>query len=125
MSANHRHRQPSRLTDQYETGYFRMPLVRGGWKVPCRIALHAADGCLPVVWTATVDGVETSAHDPVHAGVDRIWHYADRIDAFEYLELLALKDRCRVNDHGHPCLHPREKIDALKVRPVLPRRTPA
>lgn len=100
-----------------EPGFFALRLARGGWRVPARI--HHAGG----VWWAEIDGIAGPADpDPAYArGVDRIWHGGIRIQAeSEYRYMLALKAWAAANDPRHPCLHPTQPIDRMRLSPLLP-----
>ena len=98
-------------------GWFRMSLVRGGWKVPCQIERNESGE-----WRATIDGEEGQwSADWVDAGVDRIWLGATEIPHHEYLYQQALKEHLRASDPDHPCLHPRKRMDHNLLKPIAIR----
>jgi len=101
-------------------GLFRLPLVKRGWGVPCRI-LWTADG-----WQADIDGTLYPSHaDPAQAAhVARIWHYGAFVTASEYGWLLAVKDHARARDPDHPAVRPLQAMDPRTLKPIQPRRTP-
>lgn len=98
-----------------EPGLFSMTLVRGGWKVPARIA-RDADGA----WVAEVNGETCAAHpDPAYAhGVASIWANGLKIDEATYNYLSATREWARLHDPAHPALHPDTPINRLTVRPL-------
>ena len=106
------------IVDQPEPGFFKLRLHTGGWhEIPCRILY---DGGL---WSAEIDGeVAGLPHaDPIHAdGVLRIWHKKKtEITEAEYAFLTTrLKAWAREFYPDHPLLHPDEKVNTNKLRPI-------
>lgn len=105
-----------RRVDLPEPGHFKMRLVKGGWAVPARIE------CVDGSWRAWIDGEPKAwANDPLtDPDLARAWHYGTMIEAWHYEDLLRLKERMRVEQPEHPCLHPERAMHAL-TNPV-PRR---
>jgi hypothetical protein len=91
-------------------GFFRMALIKSGWKVPCEIAVWRG------VLVAKIDGRIAS-----EGGPDRVWHSAERITEAEYKRLLALKDQMRREDPTHPCLNPLTPINPNALKPLEPK----
>ncbi len=101
-----------RRIDIPQVFFARIPLVRGGWKVPART--ETRDG----LWRAVVDEVEGAwTADPL---ADRLFvrvHTArDLIPEWQYFDLIDLKRWARAYQPDHPCLHP--------DRPMHPMTTP-
>lgn len=105
--------EPRPIADP-QPGYFRLRLVKGGWAVPCAIGEDEQTG----KWTSIIDEQEISHIDPVEAGVFRVWIYGERIEAWQYADLLALKAWAKQAYPDHPCLHPRRAIDPMRLRPI-------
>jgi len=111
----------ARAVDVVTPGYYRMPITRGGWSVPCQIELTT------VGWRATIDGFSHAADlDPWRAeGVSSIHAYGEKIDRATFDWLLEVKAWAAKHNPEHPCLWPRRAIDFGKLRPLYPRRTTA
>ena len=98
-----------------EPGTFVLGLVRGAWRVPCRI-VHDDDG-----WHAEIDGVVHPAHrDPALAYmVDAVWHGGTLVAQPDYDWFVAIKVWAQINDPSHPCLNPRKVIDPSLLKPIF------
>lgn len=109
--------EPSRVISDPKPGHFKMRLCSKGWHVPCAI-LRDDDG----VWQVIIDGTPGPRNtDPSLAGVDDVWTSAARIDEWEYIGLLDLKQWAQRASQDHPCLHPRTPISPMRLRPIQPR----
>ena len=113
----HAHDQPSRRIDQPQPGFFRMPLVKGGWVVPALIVYQ--DG----LWWAVVDGLQHPPNpDPFAAPwVSRIWEGASFATETDYRWRLATKAWAIKHDPDHPCLDPEKPISRMRLRPIIPQ----
>jgi hypothetical protein len=112
----HAARQRRRI-DAPEPGYFSMRLVKGGWRVPCRI-VHDAHG-----WHAEINGeVQPAFPDPYAApGVSRVHERGLRIDQPTYDRLIALKAYAEAHEPDHPAANPLRAIDPMQLQPIIPR----
>jgi hypothetical protein len=87
-----------------------MRLVPRGWSAPCQIIHH-----LDRSWQAIIDGSPgVPSHDPVQAGVDRIWHSGTMIDEAEFRFLNATREWAKKHDPSHPAANA-----MLPIRPGL------
>jgi hypothetical protein len=100
-----------------EPGLFRLRLVRGGWGVPCAIAV-TIDG-----WQAEIDGIAYPPDpDPARAiGVERIWTGAEIIDQSEHDWLIEMKAWALAHEPDHPAANPLQAINPSELRPLIPR----
>ena len=116
-----------RLVWPPDPGFFRMPLVRGGWPVPCRIMHELMPDPTQTsmklrMWRAIID---EEALDPAldaltAIGVARIWHNAEIVGQADYEWRCALKNEKRVSDPDHPCLHPGRVMNPRTLKPLTP-----
>jgi hypothetical protein len=102
----------ARRIDVIEPGFFRLRLVKGGWKVPARIEFDEG------TWTVTIDGEARSARDPYAAGADYVWTSGEAIEEWQYADLLDLKLWAASAEPTHPCLQPRKRMDPMTLPPV-------
>ncbi len=103
-----------RRIDAPEPGFYRMALVRGAWRVPCRILLDEQTGW----WTSEVDTTTKRSIDPTDTDTFTIWHAAQTIEAWQHDYLIRLREWCAENAPDHPCLHPRRRIDPMRLSMV-------
>jgi len=106
----------ARQTDIVESGLYRLSLVRGGWRVPCRI-LHRFG------WSAEIDErVYEAVDDPFQcAAIRRIHDGGEKIDQETYDWLIEMKRWAEREDSSHPAINPLHPIDHMSLRPLLPR----
>lgn len=113
--------QESRAVWPPTPGFFKIRLVRRGWRVPAMI-VRSEHG-----WQAVIDGVTYETHDdPAQSPeIGKVWGYGTMISAADYDWLVAVRENARVNDRAHPSLSPLKPINYLTLTPLLPARKPA
>lgn len=106
--------QPSRQSWPPLPGYFRLRLVKDGWRAPAQIIF--ADG----LWQAIIDGEEGEPDaDPVVAGVDTIWAYGAFSTADEYAFLNATREWARQYRSDHPAADARRPRSKRRMKPII------
>jgi hypothetical protein len=114
-SARHAESQ-RRLIWPPSPGYFRLALVRGGWRVPCRIISGEAG------WHAEINGEIFPPHpDPVQARrVDAVWHGGIMINESDFLWLESVRAWALAHEPEHPAARPLKAIDPRRLIPIMP-----
>jgi hypothetical protein len=108
--------EPPRLVWPPSPGYFRLRIVRHGWRAPARIVRDGQE------WHAVIDGeAYPAAADPRHApGIDRIWHGGTQIGESEYQYLERLREWAREHQPNHPAANATLPINPNTTPPVRP-----
>jgi hypothetical protein len=112
-----------RQVDHVDPGFYRLALVKGGWRVPCRIC-HEDNGFDPY-WWGEIDGEANGlrVRDPFDCPVIvQIHEWGEKISDRQFDWLVAIKQWAAQHDPSHPCLHPRRRIDHMNLRPLIPRK---
>jgi hypothetical protein len=96
-----------------QPGYFRMRLVKKGWRAPAEIRFENG------LWQAIIDGDAGEPNaDPLVAGVDQIWHYGQFIDRPTYDYLNATREWARAHDGQHPAADATRPINPRLLKPI-------
>jgi hypothetical protein len=111
-----RNQEPRRV-DMPIAGWFRVRLVRNGWKVPALVEQNSEG-----MWRAIVDEQPTGwFRDPFKSeDICRVWEFGAQIQEYEYLDLLASK---LVAPPDHPSRNPRVPMNPMTTTLVVPKRT--
>lgn len=110
-----RNEEPRRV-DLPIAGWFRVRLVRNGWRVPALVEQNAEGA-----WRAIVDEKPTGwFRDPFQCqDICRVWEFGSQIKEWEYLDLLASK---LVAAPDHPCRNPTRPMNPMTTPLVTPQR---
>ncbi len=113
-----RSHEPSREIAHPRAGFYRLRLVRGGWRVPARI-VHGEDG----LWMAVIDGVPSlPVLDPAECpAIEKIWTGGSVITETEFRYLEALREACKRWQPSHPAANPTRPINPMSLSPVEPK----